>query len=496
VLWLCLMLYLIFLGEAAGFTRFGGHPAVYLTLTALFVLGLSGSIWSIKRSSATPPFHLPGSIWTLISLAPALAVNPPILIALNWVFQRFGYNLQWGPFAAYVGFTLIFAFGIAGSLASDAKSRRTSARRRPMTLLLVALALAITGQWVAIASFPLHPARSDMLAAIDAAVRRWLDGAGLYGTLQLPTHTIPNPYLPLMEIPYAPLVRLGADLRWLGVLGLVLVALLAYAASRRPSHGLATTVAAFVLSPLLVARHDLYLSPLWVALAVFGASVVRERWRLASMAVGLSLAVQQTCLLLLPFYALLLWRKHGLRTALLHTCFVLAIAALALAPFVAASPGDFVYGVLGRYGAAVARSGPLGMVATFTGGGFSLAALTYPLLGSTLALMVQLTAYACVVLIAAARLRDGMDCLLYAAIGLASFFLFNKPPWNWAYFYTSVFILLLFAAIALDEAAWLAQPAPGRQSADRVCTVPDATAAGGCIVPADSIATMNRLRAV
>ncbi len=458
--WLCLMVYFLSLSEAVAFTRFGLYLVVNLVLTTMFIAGLAGLIRSVAHSSGLSTFQLPWRGSTLVWLLPAMILNPLILVALDRVFKRFGYNLQLWPFLFYLGLTLLVGAYIVWFVRRGTDAGGKAPRCHPLTLLAAALILAIAAQWVAIASFPLHPGRSDMLPGIQMAVRRWLDGGNLYGMQDLGTHTARVVYLPITEIAYAPLVWLDADVRWLGVAGLIVLASLAYGFSHRRGIGLATVVATFVLSPLLVERHEAYLAPLWILLALFAGAVVHQRWWLASLTLGLCLAAQQLSVLLLPFYAVLLWRQKGMGAALLHLVLAICTGALILLPFVVSAPADFLYGVWGGYQEGSQKPGAaLSLSMRVTAGGFSVATMIYPLVGSTWGLILQAVAYFVVVLVGLVRIRRPADGLIWAAVAQTVFVLFNKPPWNWIYLYVSALILLLFAALAREG-----EPVKGVQS--------------------------------
>jgi len=366
---------------------------------------------------------------------------------MNVFFKPLGSDLKIVPYLLYVGVSVLATISLAVSVLKKSVPTWTkrSEERLGAWLIVLALLLFILARWVAITSIPIF---SDMLPAIQMGVQGWLSGQNLYAIHCLPSHCLPAPYFPLTEIAHVPLALLNADFRWLSILGVFGVVFVALGVSRRPSIGLSTVLACFTLSPLLIERHELYLAPFWTLLALFGAALVTRRWVLASVALGLLLGTHQMAVLLLPFYAILVWRNKGIKSAVMYSGLSAAIGALILLLFFLPDPPKFLYALWGRGSRKLlSLSGPL--VWTTSGVmGVSIAPFLFALIGTVQTYILTIFLYLMVVLFALRRLQHPADALIWATIGLVVplLSLYVSP----AYLYVGAFIMLVFAAIAKE----------------------------------------------
>ena len=143
----------------------------------------------------------------------------------------------------------------------------------------------------------------------------------------------------------APFVALGLrDIRFVYLGEIVVLVLILIRTVHVPWRPL---VAAAVVGNAVISRQNVLagVDPLWAILAVIAFLFYRRR-RASAILIGLACAARQPAWFFLPFYVLTVWKREGRAEALRRT----GIAALAFAvpnvPFLVASPGDFVVGVL------------------------------------------------------------------------------------------------------------------------------------------------------
>jgi hypothetical protein len=313
-----------------------------------------------------------------------------------------------------------------------------------MTVFGVAVVAFVVGQVVCIASFPLHPVRSDMLPLIASAARRLLDGHSPYGIYPF-GRGLPLTYLPVTWLAYLPAVWAGFDLRAVSVAcSLTAAALLVGGVEPKDRPIAASLASVFLLAPYLQYRHDLYLSVWWLGLSATFLFLRRRRFVGAGLAFGVSMLASQFSWLLLLFLLVYLWRAEDTRIAITVAALALGVLAVGVGPFLLASPRAFVDGVFHHW------SGITG-VDTIN--------LSYPLLevGSRrITQVVQLVVVGAVALVALVRREPKLrDCLGWMVVALLGFTLLNQVIWT--YFYLNVaFLLVLCGAVA--EPSWREPP--------------------------------------
>ena len=142
-------------------------------------------------------------------------------------------------------------------------------------------------------------------------------------------------------------------LMWLcGALALIAMAVV-LRAQRAPPQRVWAALAFAALAPLALGSVVLSRFDLWPAALVAAAvaAAVSGRWRLASVLVGLAVAVKLYPAVLVPLVVASAWRREGRRAGLVSLALVAAVAALVFLPFVALSPDgvwDSVSGQLRR----------------------------------------------------------------------------------------------------------------------------------------------------
>lgn len=176
----------------------------------------------------------------------------------------------------------------------------------------------------------------------------------------------------------APFVALGlADLRWLYLAELLLIALLAAARARQPQVVLALVVG----NVLLLRQYALAgVDPAW-ALGVVCAWLFLERRRLSPLALGLGAAARQTAWFFAPFYLLAVLRRDGPREVTSRAAIIAAAFALPNLPFFLAAPGAWLDSVfapllapLEPYGVGLVRLALAGAIPLLAQGAYAVAA--------------------------------------------------------------------------------------------------------------------------
>ena len=433
-------LYALAAVEAVAQSRLNDDALLGTLISALALAALLLAVWRVARCPAEEVLALPRLAAT-VALGPAILAAPAAVAVPGLVFGRHGYAVRWEAVAV-----VAVAAAVTLWLLVRADSRTgEEPRRAPPALVAGLLATALLGRLAAMASYPLDPAVSDMLPAIREASLRWLGGEAPYGRLELGTHWVPLAYFPLTWLPFSPLAAAGADLRWLGHVGALAIAVWLNGATFRPPLGRAMLAGCFALSPLLLARYELYLTPAWAVVALVVAALSTRRWWAAPAAAGLGLATQQLFVLVVPSVVGWLRHRYGWREAVLGGALAVAIGVAVVLPFAAMAPEAFLYGVWGQY-----HRGQLELVASgqttqglVSGLNVHPALAPFGLVG--LAAALQIVAAALLSLGGLAWSTSPWRCALWCALVTAGFLLFNYP--SWSYLWVSMWLLVAGAAL-------------------------------------------------
>jgi hypothetical protein len=263
---------------------------------------------------------------------------------LLWLEARRYAEFGYGFHAAAVVAGCVIA---AGSLAWLAR------RRAPEGAAILAVAMAAQAGvcLYACAYFPLASARSDMLPLLAAAGHRLVAGHDPYVLYQLTAGGgVDLTYLPGLVLAYLPAAALHLDPR---LLGLAYTGVASWIVWRRAGDHGAAFLAVFLMNPYLVYRHDIYLAPFWLLLALCWAALARPRPAiLAACCAALGVTSQ---LLLVPAAALAIFgiRRFGAWAMVRWLVPAAAPAALLCALFVLPDPAGFARGTLGHWSAAL-----------------------------------------------------------------------------------------------------------------------------------------------
>lgn len=315
--------------------------------------------------------------------------------------------------------------------------------RRALSFASVLVFISLLCQASISLQAPLDPKHTDMLPLIKLACRRFLSGTNPYSHYLMPWD-LPLTYLPATWLAFLPAYVLLIDPRFVTVLLCCSAILLVFGAFRLPdldpNAGKAKLLLALVLFSSVTLRFSA-ITPgavFWFLLSLFIVFVASERHIAAALTMGLCVASRQQAVLLLPFYAIFLFRRMDARAG--WRCLLLAIAvpiSLCL-PFVIDSPHQFLDGIYGRFAPFAvekwinerAWEKSLSFAPFFFQHGLEF--LLKPIIAGTQLLILAL---------AVRRLRELADLIDFMGLSLLSFLLFS--PIIWPYMFTPLLILLL-----------------------------------------------------
>ena len=290
---------------------------------------------------------------------------------------------------------------------------------------------------------PLNPKHADMLPLITLACRRFLSGANPYSRYLMPWE-LPLTYLPATWMAFLPVHILLIDPRFVTLLLSCLAILLVFSAFRLPDLDPNAGKAKLLLAAVLFSSITLRFSAVtpgavfWFLLSLFIFFLARKMRIAAALTMGLCLAARQQAILLLPFFAIFLFRRMDSR--LRWRCLLLAIAvpvSLCL-PFVIDSPHQFLDGIYGRFAPFALEKWlnervwerSLSFAPFFFQHGLEF--LLKPIIAGTQLLILA---------VAVRRLRELGDLMNFMGLSLLFFLLFS--PIVWPYMFTPLLILLL-----------------------------------------------------
>jgi hypothetical protein len=335
---------------------------------------------------------------------------------------------------------------------------RPSVRAAP--LLWIVLGWGLCLRLLGIVLLPVLPRSADMLFAIQEAARALLSGHNPYGLMYSWGEGISFPlcYFPLYWLPFAPFEAVGLDIRWLNVLAQVgfVALLLRVVRGRWNDTRVLLFLTGFALIPDLVfsvvyRQASIY----WLEIALFVVAVARQRWRAAGLLVTVLVSTQIPAFVLLFIYLLYLWKRRGLRAAVLQGLFSVAFLALTLAPFLTVGLPQFKYAIFDYFADAAQRQ-PWGN----TLHGLSIAAIPKMLGLGKLMNVVQGLAVLGVGAIYFRRKDESFGAFLRASIAAYGIFLWLST-FVYIYYWFPVVVMasLLFMIELAEPAAAPSEPA-------------------------------------
>jgi hypothetical protein len=286
--------------------------------SALAILFAIGLVWFLQNGPVdTGSVSVQPAAWLVVLF---LVVDCGVLWLEVRRYAPFGYS--WHPLLAFTAASVPI-LGI-GWLSFREKPLH------PARLLGLAVAGHVAFTAYACAYFPLSVARSDMLPLLMQSGGRLLAGHNPYGLYELGRSTPEYlTYLPGLVVAYLPASFYHLDPRLVGLTYTVLASVVLYHWGGR---ALSALMSLFLVSPYLIYRHDNYLSPVWLLLAV-AACAVSNRRRLSGLAAGLLAVTSQLLWVPALVMVVLTLRRRclGTRRAVIAGVAAVAIPAAGLA---------------------------------------------------------------------------------------------------------------------------------------------------------------------
>ena len=233
------------------------------------------------------------------------------------------------------------------------------ARASAVITLLAASGLVAFGihRWMqAVLWQPLDPARGDMLAVIEAAIRALLKGRDPYAMYKVPWDA-PLPYGPVLWAPFVLPHVLNADLRFVTIAGQAFVPLCCAAVAAvesargrlRSAAAWLVVLSAIVFNPALMTFATVGHTPsYWPLIPLFAAFVTAERWNAAAVTLALLVTGRTTMISIVPVFAIAVWWKDPEQRVRTLLIFAGTLAALLL-PFFLWNPMTMWDGMVASY---------------------------------------------------------------------------------------------------------------------------------------------------
>lgn len=440
-LWLLLALWLISIGELFGaFTRWGHSAwiiAAYALVLAVLMIVISAQLLSVHHSLHTklrPKLHL-------ALLLPALAMGPIILIAQDYWFEHLGYQLL--PHHVWLIAGVAVAGGLAWIWALFRPGDQVTTRHVDIVIVM-AMLFQLTALYIAISAFVPF---SDMLPFIQLKVHEWLHGGDLYAVRCL-TDTLcrPFPYLPTTAIAYIPFVLADVDPRWMNAISTIFFGFVAFRLNRQGDKALALILAFFLASPLLVARHDLYLGPLWVLLALFVMAVSFDRWLAAAILLSLLATTHQLAFLIPPFFVGYRYLAYRSRTISEGRFLFEGLLVVTVILSIMLWPSGLSLGVYWEMiGRQTSQTSALIDWIVPNSPGITAGPVFNHFMGRGGTLAIQALIYSGILLTAFRKMSRPSDILVYSSLAIITFLMLFTPAE--AYLYTISWLLLFGAAV-------------------------------------------------
>lgn len=426
------------------------------------MLGILGFVLSIKSDRYFPfPENLPEPVFQLLLIPFTLIFFTAVFCFLKpgIVPQIFSFLDRISGLRLSIAISLVF-LGMTGMLLVVQEVRYASfgyALHVPIAVLLLAgtslvfvylflrnqapplffhtALIAYIGTYLlSIVSFPLHPARSDMLPLIVSGCRSFLSGITPYGYHNIPHHLIFT-YLPGMWLPYLPWVALDRDPRLMSLLCIVLAVLLLAWSNSKGRETAYLLLPVFILTPYLAYRHETYLGVLFLVLALASILYQRSKWLSCGAVFGYALATYQFSWVIFPFFVVAAFRKTGIFRALVSMGVGIGVALALILPFFLSSRGDFLGGIYGHWQYVFVPNINLSYFASFIVPWEYMIVLQGVVIGAILAISLR-------------RMEPG-EMWGWMAVGLLFFISLNRIIE--VYFYLLVLLLLAIHGIAVSE---------------------------------------------
>jgi hypothetical protein len=330
---------------------------------------------------------------------------------------------------------------------------RTAPWRLPAATAAAALALLTAGAWIWLGRIlwnPIDPTHADMLVVIREGIHRFLRGRDPYTLYHVPWE-VPLPYGPVLWGPYLIPSILHADLRFVTLIGEVVIpaccGLAAVIEARRGQA--ASAIAWLILLAVIVVSPDLasfasigHTPSYWPLFPVFAILVAGEQWSAAAFMLGILIVGRSTMVSVVPLFAMVLWFRAR-RQAVASLGIIVATIAILMLPFVIWDPAMLWYDMVASYPRIVKQ------VVWKDGGAVDTIGVTGWLLAHHLERFAELAQVLLVFLVYACAwraLKRGAPLLPWCALALAAFSM--TALWPLYYLYFDVCWMLVVAACA------------------------------------------------
>ena len=352
-------------------------------------------------------------------------------------------------------------------------------------IVLIAAGLAVRTLWFSV--WEINPAKRDMLALVISAIETFLSGDNPYAFHQMQRGSeVPLTYPPGLWLMHLPAYLSGLDIRWTAWLSDLVIAgcLGGYAVWRRSAFlgPVFVGLAAYLFLPD-IHWNGIYAEPHadWAILALILFSALIRRPLLTGALFGVALTTRPFNLVLLPFFAIWLFRELGTRRAVRAFLVTGAIAAMFYLPFVLWDPDAFYAGTV-RW---LLAYGPAHRTWFHTKMGFSgflyLRHLEYLMAPAQLATLLIASG------LAVWKLKNTRHLLAFWMFAYALFVAFNSIVWMSFWIGVCLTAIALLAAAGVTETATSPEPRAPHSSKYKYVTLSAESALAAGIVVALSV---------
>jgi hypothetical protein len=400
-----------------------------LPFSVVFLLTLFIFVWPQTVRSIYDRLQFSHNISTLKLAVIIAAAFETMMIAVlmieSTIFQPLGYVLN-VPLSALI-FSSIFVILIA-----------LLAMKKIKPLYLFGFTLIAYGMvyLLSVISFPLAPARSDMLPLIVDAARNIIAGNSPYAYYLVNGNNLPMTYLPTLWIPFLPAAFFSFDPRLVNLACVIVAAIIVYRVSENKVNASAL-MTILLLCPYLQFRHEIYLGVIWLYLAIAFYAIKKDNLALSTLFMAIGACSYQLLWIVVPFYFVYLFKKYKTKIFAIYATAFLAICTIIILPFALWAPDPFISGTVGHWaGQAYVMAANLSALAAFFIGWSSLHIL-------------QSISLLAIFLLALRSTEKYADIYKWTAIALTLFIALNT--FIDAYFYLIVFLVLIMFALSIGK---------------------------------------------
>jgi hypothetical protein len=250
-------------------------------------------------------------------------------------------------------------------------------------IFTIALLWGILIRVLALRTVPFDPQASDVLFCINKACEFLLHGINPYGETYIvaPGWSFPLVYFPLLWLPYVPFKALALDIRWFNLLAQIPLIIFFWKLTVSKNESVWPRLVVIFLSVMPDMIFTVSYRPMshyWLLGVVYIWLVARKRWKLSLLAVTGLVLMRITALTALWVYLIYIWKRRGLRTALMQAITAGAISLAVFIPFSGVGLARLNYDFFGRFMESMAAGSWHSPTAALSVGGLlELAGLTH-----------------------------------------------------------------------------------------------------------------------